>query len=213
MAVITRRRADTQDRLLDAALVAIAERGVPGASVEEICEHAGFTRGAFYSNFATKDALCVALLHRQGEQVARAVENAVSQLPSVPDQRQSIEDVIQLAIDAFQASHPLEPTWLLARQELRLYAVRSPSVRGALMQAELGVNQLITDAIATALQSQYAGFALPVDRALALLDAYGERVAMEAMLRGQEPGGEDWNAAMATLLRALLDVSTRPLPR
>lgn len=213
MTVITRRRADTQDRLMDAALVAIAERGVPGASVEDICEHAGFTRGAFYSNFATKDALCVALLHRQGERVARAVEDAVSQLPSEPDEHQSIEDVIQLAITAFQVSHPMEPTWLLARQELRLYAVRSPSVRGALMQAELGVNQLITEAIAKALHSQFAHFALPVDRALALLDAYGERVAMEAMLRGDEPGGEDWNSRMATLLRALLDVSARPLPR
>ena len=38
---------------------------VVGASVEEVCERAGYTRGAFYSNFATKDELLVALLDRE----------------------------------------------------------------------------------------------------------------------------------------------------
>ena len=210
MTVISRRRADTQDRLLDSALVAIAERGVLGASVEDICEHAGFTRGAFYSNFDTKDSLCVALLNRHGERIARAVVDAVSQLPAPPAEHQCLEDVIDLAMTAFQASRPVEPTWLLARQELRLYAVRSPSVRGALMQAEFGVQQLIIEAISTALESQHASLALPVDRALALLDAYGERLAMEAMLGGQEPGGDDWSVRMAALLLTLIDHSGPP---
>ena len=65
MTEVTARRAATRDRLVEAALGVFAEKGVLGASVEEICEAAGFTRGAFYSNFASKDELCVAALQRQ----------------------------------------------------------------------------------------------------------------------------------------------------
>ena len=43
---LTARRAATRDRLVDAAITVFAEKGVLGASVEEICETAGFTRGA-----------------------------------------------------------------------------------------------------------------------------------------------------------------------
>ena len=61
---VTARRAQTQERLMAAAGRVFAERGIIGASVEEICEAAGFTRGAFYSNFADKDALVLALIRQ-----------------------------------------------------------------------------------------------------------------------------------------------------
>jgi hypothetical protein len=44
-----------------------AESGFDGASVEEICERAGFTRGAFYSNFASKDELFFGLVQQVSE--------------------------------------------------------------------------------------------------------------------------------------------------
>ena len=47
MTELTARRAATRERLVDAAVVVFAEKGVLGAAVEEICEAAGFTRGAF----------------------------------------------------------------------------------------------------------------------------------------------------------------------
>ena len=61
---LTARRARTRQRLMAAAVAVFAERGVIGSSVEEICEAAGFTRGAFYSNFADKDALVLALIEQ-----------------------------------------------------------------------------------------------------------------------------------------------------
>ncbi|MGM7669008.1 TetR/AcrR family transcriptional regulator [Microbacterium sp. A93] len=58
---VTRRRENTRARLLDAASQVFAEVGLEGASVEAICERAGFTRGAFYSNFESKDELFLQL--------------------------------------------------------------------------------------------------------------------------------------------------------
>ncbi|WP_175954777.1 TetR/AcrR family transcriptional regulator [Schaalia sp. Marseille-Q2122] len=49
------RRADTQRRLIEAGRHIIAEHGVGGTSVNLITSRAGFTRGAFYSNFTDMD--------------------------------------------------------------------------------------------------------------------------------------------------------------
>jgi AcrR family transcriptional regulator len=67
------RRAQTRAALLDAAARVFVDRGFAGASVEAIAAEAGYTRGAFYSNFATKEELFVALLQERGFELARSV--------------------------------------------------------------------------------------------------------------------------------------------
>jgi AcrR family transcriptional regulator len=57
-------RDQTTQRLLDAAQRLIAKKGLSAASVENITAAAGYTRGAFYSNFKSKDDLFIELLRR-----------------------------------------------------------------------------------------------------------------------------------------------------
>ena len=57
------KQAETRRRLLGAGERVFLRRGLQGSSVEEIAAEAGFTRGAFYSNFESKDELFVELLH------------------------------------------------------------------------------------------------------------------------------------------------------
>src|SRR6202048_5474028 len=57
----------TTQRLLDAAQKLIAKKGLSAASVEDIAEEAGYTRGAFYSNFSSKGDLFIELLRRDHE--------------------------------------------------------------------------------------------------------------------------------------------------
>ena len=57
------RQAETRRQLLDAAARVFVKRGFTGSSVEEISAEAGYTRGAFYSNFRSKNDLFVELLH------------------------------------------------------------------------------------------------------------------------------------------------------
>jgi AcrR family transcriptional regulator len=59
------RQAQTRQELLDAAARVFVKRGFTGSSVEEISAEAGYTRGAFYSNFRSKNELFVALLHER----------------------------------------------------------------------------------------------------------------------------------------------------
>lgn len=58
------RRAQTRAALLDAAERLWAERGIRGASLDEIAAAAGMTKGAVYSNFAGKTDLVLSLLER-----------------------------------------------------------------------------------------------------------------------------------------------------
>ena len=81
------KQAETRQRLLDAAERVFLRRGLRGSSVEEIAAEAGFTRGAFYSNFKSKDELFVALLQdRVYRQYAEMAEQAQEQ-PGTPRDR------------------------------------------------------------------------------------------------------------------------------
>jgi AcrR family transcriptional regulator len=81
------KQAETRDRLLAAAERVFLRHGLQGSSVEEIAAEAGFTRGAFYSNFKSKDELFVALLQdRVYRQYAQMAEEAQEQ-PGTPRER------------------------------------------------------------------------------------------------------------------------------
>ncbi|MDE2380136.1 TetR/AcrR family transcriptional regulator, partial [Bradyrhizobium sp.] len=64
-------RDDTRDKLFDAAAQVFEEQGIGGASIEAIAAAAGFTRGAFYSNFKSKDELIIAMLEDHVDQSIR----------------------------------------------------------------------------------------------------------------------------------------------
>ena len=89
------KQAETRRRLMDAAEQVFLRRGLQGSSVEEIAAEAGFTRGAFYSNFKSKDELFIELLHaRVYDRYARMAKEAVEQPGSPREQlRWGIERV------------------------------------------------------------------------------------------------------------------------
>lgn len=54
-------RARTRERLLASAAVVFTREGYAGASIDRIAEEAGYSKGAMYSNFASKDELFFAM--------------------------------------------------------------------------------------------------------------------------------------------------------
>lgn len=82
---ISQRRQRTRSALQDAALTVFARRGVAGASIEEICEEGGFTRGAFYSNYATKDELVLALIDEEFALAVAGASDLKDRLDGGPD--------------------------------------------------------------------------------------------------------------------------------
>jgi AcrR family transcriptional regulator len=68
----------TRLRLLDAGAIIIARKGLSGASVEDIAAQAGYTRGAFHSNFRSKADLFIELLKRDHQDVQQGLQQILS---------------------------------------------------------------------------------------------------------------------------------------
>src|SRR5699024_12550186 len=99
----TRNRSATRERLLTAARRVMVEQGIQGASVERICEAAGFTRGAFYSNFETKDDLVLAMFeHEKDVILAHLNQAADSRAPSGLDD----EDAFAAPVERCRTAAP-----------------------------------------------------------------------------------------------------------
>src|SRR6266536_6336353 len=72
-----RRRAMTRQHLLEAAAIVFARDGFQGSSLDEIAATAGFTKGAVYSNFKSKDDLFLAVLEQRFERGHAAIREAL----------------------------------------------------------------------------------------------------------------------------------------
>ncbi|MDI3404018.1 TetR/AcrR family transcriptional regulator [Streptomyces cavernicola] len=126
----TKRRPQTTARLLEAALDTFAERGFHGASIEEICERAGYTRGAFYSNFRTKEALFLALFDLHAQSVVDRLTQAVDALAELPEDADPVRAVLTRVSTVDEA----ERRWYLLSTEFTLHAIRRPEAARALAE-------------------------------------------------------------------------------
>ena len=106
-------RARTRERLLASAAVVFAREGYAGASVDRIAEEAGYSKGALYSNFASKDELFFELIDYyaggQADELCRRLDAASGDaaiatvcdwadgLQHEPDLRMLVLDLARLA--------------------------------------------------------------------------------------------------------------------
>ena len=142
----TRRRPRTVAALLDGALHAFAERGFDGASIGYICERAGLTTGAFYSNFASKQELFFALLEARAASVLAHFEELTDRVESQPE---LLDDLLRDAVEPERDS----AVWTLVSLEFRLFAMRHPDAARELLDHELRLRARIADLLTRALRA------------------------------------------------------------
>jgi len=108
-------QAQTRDRLLEAARRLFARTGYGGASVDAIAAEAGYSKGAFYSNFESKEAIFLELLEQhmagEAEQLSRLVEAGGGAADILAN------------LDAWFRN--LDADWALLAMELQLHSRRS----------------------------------------------------------------------------------------
>lgn len=144
----TRRREATRQRLLDAAAQVFAEVGLAAASVEAVCERAGYTRGAFYSNFDSKEELFLELTRQVSRERIAAVRARVSALESRDDQRQRPSGAVAIIEQVLDVSND-DRLGVLLMSEIRIHALRNASFADAYLAQEEemvdSVAQIVTD--------------------------------------------------------------------
>ena len=117
-------RDQTYQRLLDAAAHVIAKKGFAAASVEDITAQAGYTRGAFYSNFKSKADLFIALLSQDHQCMRQDLQKILDAPLSMADMQ---EQISQYYVQVYRD----EKNFILWA-EARLLALRDAKFRARL---------------------------------------------------------------------------------
>jgi AcrR family transcriptional regulator len=136
-------RDDTREKLFEAAARVFEEQGIGGASIETIAAAAGLTRGAFYSNFKSKDELIIAMLEDHVEQSIRRNLDLLARHKSLPDFIDALKTMDRSRQD------PLGRSPLL-HMEMILFVARAEKRRPDLAKRLRARRKLITDIVETA---------------------------------------------------------------
>jgi AcrR family transcriptional regulator len=204
----SRRREATRQRLLDAARDVFAERGVIGASVEDICERAGFTRGAFYSNFTDKDAVVEALIEREH---GRLVDDLDANFASFDPMALTGPDpvaALTAVVDRVLGSVPVDWHLSLVQTEMEIHAIRAPGGSSAFRAADDRFRARIAAFITDAMTRH--GRVLLVDPGVLTDAAIGimERSVRRSLLSGD---GSDPDRMARAVLPILFLAASRPV--
>jgi AcrR family transcriptional regulator len=114
-------RARTRELVLDSASVIFRRDGFHQASIDEIAEEAGFSRGAVYSSFANKEEFFLALHDREAQKSVQLIAERLLE-------DGTLEDAAQTAAGTFYERHLDDPEWSLLIAEFAVHAARNPDV-------------------------------------------------------------------------------------
>ncbi|WP_109524262.1 MULTISPECIES: TetR/AcrR family transcriptional regulator [Nocardia] len=175
---VTRRRSETRHRLLTAAYDVFAEEGFGRASVERICDRAGFTRGAFYSNFASLDELFLAIWEQRSAAMLDDLRAALDGIAAdgVGDLRDAIRRLEQAV--------PLDEAWFRISAEFTAHALRTPALRTAMADREEAIVAALVPTVVAALAGLGRDVADPVALGRAIVavhDGTAIQVLMEPL--------------------------------
>jgi AcrR family transcriptional regulator len=124
----------TRARLIAAAEKIFIRFGFDASSVERIAEAAGFSRGAFYSNFRDKDELFIAVLNKRRLAISSALREIVRREPNIAKRLQAVRD--------WYVNQEQQKQWIILETEFTLRAIRNRAVKVRL--AELRRQELET---------------------------------------------------------------------
>lgn len=203
------RRLATRARLLEAAAEVFVEEGLQGASVEAVCTRAGFTRGAFYSNFESKEQLFLALLQEEFERRAADLEAKAAALePVLRERRDCVRppEAAQLILEFFMPASDAT-AWAVLEAEFLLLAMRDPSLAPGHTEFLDSFYTGISGVIERVIGAAGRRFTLPVERAVPVLAGVYERALRTAAIAGADaPGGlDELGDRLAELLFALTE--------
>ncbi|CAI0776635.1 TetR/AcrR family transcriptional regulator [Serratia entomophila] len=110
----------TREHLIETARQLFVASGYGATSIRDIAAQAGYSQGAFYSNFSSKEGLLLLLLERH-------MQTEASQLASlIRHDARTVEQVLA-ALEAWAEGMNLETDWCMLSIELQLHAQRSPT--------------------------------------------------------------------------------------
>lgn len=199
----TRRRENTRTRLVHASLEVFVEKGIDGVTVDDLVTAAGFTRGAFYSNFSSKEEVFTALFDEvTAELIAIAnssVEHAVRTAEESGGGRITDLDDATTMLAVFEGIRPFGRQWYLLYTDAIARSLRDAQMRAALAVQRERLRDQIGALLTVRLAASGARSLLaPEDLAQLLMGIF-----IDLMLREQMEDRDITELAATTILGTL----------
>jgi AcrR family transcriptional regulator len=147
------RRERTRQELVSAAEACFVSRGFHASSVDEVAERAGYTKGAVYSNFASKEDLFFAVYQRRVEQVLTEVAPGLRQAGA--------EHALDWLATATMERRDRDDGWLAVFFEFWAHVLRHPELRERFAAIHARFLELLAEAVRQLAEDR--GLALPSD--------------------------------------------------
>ena len=200
-----RRRQHTRDLLLDAAEEVFAKKGFEGASLEEIADAAGYTRGAIYKHFGGKEELFLEANARFNERYVHAFVDVID-----PDTSLDQLDVKALAL-RWRDLHRANKDRYALGAEFNLYVIRHPETHERVREQRLRTVEMIARFMEE--QDALAGLKTRLPAVTVARLAVAASDGIEQALHLEEDADADLHEVFLELLMTLFEPVERPKPK
>jgi AcrR family transcriptional regulator len=190
------RQAQTRALLMRSAARVAARRGLEAASVDEVAREAGFTKGAVYANFESKEDLFLSMLDERFGERLRDIDRVLRE-GGTP------EEQARRAASDFIASIGAAPEWERLFFEFAVYAARHEDFRRRLVRRYRDLRERIAELLARRAEELGIEPALPPEQVAAMTFAMTNGMALERLLEPEAVPDDLYPAMMATFFAGL----------
>ena len=164
----------TRTCLMESAARVFARRGLQQASIDEVAGDAGFTKGAFYANFKSKEELFLAMLDERFAEKLEAIDRVWS---SDGD----LQSKARQAGDDF-ADYLSDEEWSRLFFEFAAYAARNEEFRQELVTRYRALRERVAEVYARKKEEMGIEPAVPPEQVAAMIFAMANGLALEKLL-------------------------------
>jgi len=190
------KKAETRSKLLRSATTVFAEQGMERATIDDVAGHAGYTKGAFYANFASKEDLFLALLDEHFADVLERLDAVVRGDDDMVDQARE-------GAASFMRFIAADPDWERLFFDFSSYATRNEAFRVELVARR----RSLREGIATLLQRRVAELGVtppvPVEDIAMMVFAMADGIALQKLLDPESLGEELYPTMLGTFFAGL----------
>jgi AcrR family transcriptional regulator len=191
------RQERTRSELLGAAARVFARRGYHAASVEEVAAEAGYTTGAVYSNFKSKEELFLAL---QEQELERRIED----YRAVGEAEASLRGLERAAAERFAKFIREDPEWPLLFFEFWAYGARREQLRERFREGRDRVRRVLAEGIERRSAEAGVELPLPAERLAVGISALVNGLAFERVIDPDRVTDELFGLLLSRLIVGLL---------
>jgi AcrR family transcriptional regulator len=171
------KQAHTRECLMHSAASVFARRGLQQASIDEVAEDAGFTKGAFYANFKNKEELFLAMLDERFAKRIEGIEAAISSEGSSAEKSRRYGETFARKLRA-------DREWERLFFEFSAYALRDEDFREELVTRYRAMRERITAAFEAEDQDYGKEAMLPYEQVALMTSAMSHGFELQKLLEG-----------------------------